>query len=188
MTSPLTGDLLAAYALLAYTAVERLVELAFARRNTRRLCAAGAIEVGAGHYPLFVLLHTAWFASLALSLDPAVCVDPWLVALFGLLQIARLWIIRTLGRFWTTRIITLPGAPLIRTGPYRFLRHPNYLLVVAEIAVLPLAFGLIAQALIFSALNGLLIAHRMRVEAAALAPRQAIEKGNSTCAAQPSRS
>ena len=184
----MTGNLLAAYALLAYTAGERLVELAYAQRNTRRLRAAGAIEVGAGHYPLFVLLHGAWLVSLALSVGAAVRVDPWLIGLFALLQLARLWIIRTLGRFWTTRIITLPGAPLVRTGPYRFLRHPNYLLVVVEIAVLPLAFGLIAQALIFSALNGLLIAHRMRVEAAALAPRQAIEKGTSSCAAQPSRS
>jgi methyltransferase len=182
------SHLLAAYALLAYTACERLVELAYARRNTRRLLAAGAIEVGAGHYPLFVLLHGAWLASLALSIDAGVRVEPWLVALYGLLQLVRLWIIRTLGRYWTTRVITLPGAPLIRTGPYRFLRHPNYLLVMAEIAVLPLAFGLVAQALIFSALNGLLIFHRVRVEATALAPRQAIEKGTRTCAAQPSRS
>jgi methyltransferase len=184
----MTGNLLIAYALLAYVAGERLAELAYARRNTRRLCAAGAIEVGARHYPLFILLHAAWLASLALSIDGQVPVDPWLVALFALLQLARLWIIQTLGRFWTTRIITLPGAPLVRAGPYRFLRHPNYLLVVVEIAVLPLAFGLIAQALIFSALNGLLIAYRVRIEAAALAPRHAIEKGTSTCAAQPSRS
>lgn len=184
----LTGNLLVAYGLLAYTACGRLVELAYARRNTRRLRAAGAIEIGAGHYPLFVLLHGAWLASLALSVGPDVRVEPWLVALFALLQLARLWIIRTLGRFWTTRIMTLPGAPLVRSGPYRFLRHPNYLVVVAEIAVLPLAFGLVAQALIFSVLNGLLIAYRIRVEAAALASRQAIEKGTRTCAAQPSRS
>jgi methyltransferase len=184
----MTGGLLAAYGLLGYTAGERLVELAIAARNTRRLRAAGAIEVGAGHYPLIVLLHTAWLASLALSVGADTRIDPWLVALFGVLQLGRLWIIWTLGRFWTTRIITLPGAPLVRTGPYRFLRHPNYLLVVAEIAVLPLAFGLVLQALIFSALNGLLIAHRIRVEAAALAPRQAVEKGDRTCAAQPSRS
>jgi len=184
----MTGNFLIAYALLAYVAGERLIELAYARRNTRRLRAAGAIEVGARHYPAFILLHAAWLASLALSVDGQIPVDPWLVALFGLLQLARLWIIRTLGRFWTTRIITLPGAPLVRAGPYRFLRHPNYVLVVAEIAVLPLAFGLVAQALIFSALNGLLIAYRVRIEAAALAPRRAIERGTPRCAAQPSRS
>jgi methyltransferase len=188
MTDSVTGTMLAAYVLLALTAVERLVELAYARHNTRRLRAAGAIEVGARHYPLFILLHGGWLATLAFSIDAAVRIDPWLITLFALLQLGRLWIVRTLGRFWTTRVITLPGAPLVRTGPYRFIRHPNYLLVVAEIAALPLALGLIWQALIFSALNGLLLAHRMRVEAAALAPRQAIEKGTPTCAAQPSRS
>ncbi|MEJ0070048.1 MAG: isoprenylcysteine carboxylmethyltransferase family protein [Pseudomonadota bacterium] len=176
-----------AYALLAVVAGARLAELALARRNTRRLRAAGGIEVGAAHYPLFILLHGAWLTSLVLSVGPTTRIDPWLVALFGLLQIGRVWIIRTLGRFWTTRIITVPGAPLICTGPYRFLRHPNYLLVSAEIAVLPLAVGAIWQALLFSVLNGLLLLYRMRVEAAALAPRQAIERGNRSCAAQPFR-
>jgi methyltransferase len=175
------------YLVLAVVAAERLAELAYARRNTRRLRNAGAIEVGAAHYPLFVVLHGAWLAVLAASVGPATRIDPWLITLFGLLQLGRLWVIVTLGRFWTTRIITLPGAPLVRSGPYRILRHPNYLVVVAEIAVLPLAFGQVAQALIFSALNGLLLWHRIRLEATALAPRQAVEKGNLPCVARPSR-
>jgi methyltransferase len=183
----MTRDMALAYALLAAVAGLRLFELALARRNTRRLRAAGGIEIGAAHYPLFVLLHAGWLASLALSIDATTRIDLWLVALFGLLQFGRIWIIRTLGGFWTTRIITLPDAPLIDTGPYRFLRHPNYVLVIAEIAVLPLAIGGIWQALLFSVLNGLLLRHRIRVEATALAPRRTIERGTRSCAAQPFR-
>src|SRR5260221_10264524 len=166
-----------AYIILGFVAAERLVELAHARRNTRRLVAAGGVEAGARHYPLFIVLHGAWLGSIAWAIDDAVRVDPWLLALFALLQLARLWIIGTLGRFWTTRVITLPGAPLVHRGPYRFLRHPNYLVVSLEIAVLPLIFGLVWQALIFFVLSGLLLRHRMRIEAAALAARQAIQKG-----------
>jgi len=168
-----------AYALLGLIAVERLAELAWARRNTRRLISAGAVEVGASHYPVLVVLHAAWLASLALSVDATTRLAPWWLGLFGALQIGRLWVFLTLGRFWTTRVITLPQAPLVRHGSYRFLRHPNYVVVMLEIAVLPLAFGLPWQALIFSGLNGLLLWHRVRIEAAALAPRQAIEKGTS---------
>lgn len=151
--------------------VQRLAEVAWARRNQRRLRAAGAIETGAGHYPLFFLLHGAWLAALAL-LVPADATVSWpLLAVFALLQLGRLWVIATLGRYWTTRIITLPGAPLVRTGPYRWLRHPNYCIVAAEIAVLPLAFGAWQIALVFSVLNALLLRHRIRVEQQALALR-----------------
>jgi methyltransferase len=177
-----------AYAIIALVAAERLVELAYARRNTARLIAAGGVEAGAAHYPAFVLLHAAWLAGMALSVDRATPVEPWLIGLFGALQLARLWIVASLGRFWTTRVITLPGAALVRRGPYRYLSHPNYLVVGLEIAALPLAFGLVWQALIFSALNGLLLRHRMRVETAALAPRQAIEKGTAPCGVPPVQS
>ena len=95
-----------------------------------------------------------------------------LLALFVLLQAGRLWVIASLGRFWTTRIITVPGAPLIRRGPYRWLKHPNYLVVAGEIAVLPLAFGLWQVAVVFSVLNALLLWHRIRWENRALAPRR----------------
>ena len=150
---------------------QRLGEVAWARRNERRLRAAGGVEVGAGHYPLFFLLHGAWLAALAL-LVPAEAPVFWpLLALFALLQLGRLWVIATLGRYWTTRIITLPGAPLVRRGPYRWLRHPNYCIVAAEIAVLPLAFGAWQIALVFSVLNALLLRHRIRLEERALAPR-----------------
>ena len=177
-----------AYAIIGGVAAARLLELGYARRNTARLLARGGVEVGAAHYPAFVLLHAAWLAALALSVDRASPVEPWLIGVFAALQAARLWIVASLGRFWTTRVITLPGAPLVQRGPYRFLRHPNYLVVGLEIAVLPLAFGLVWQALIFSALNGLLLRHRMRVETAALAPRQAIEKGTAPCGVPPVQS
>ncbi len=97
-----------------------------------------------------------------------------LLAVFALLQAARLWVIASLGRYWTTRIITLPGAPIVRRGPYRWLRHPNYAIVAAEIAVLPLAFGAWPIAVVFSGLNALLLRHRIRLEEQALAPRATV--------------
>lgn len=126
----------------------------------------GVIEIGARHYPLFFLLHGAWLASLAL-LVPANAPLFWpLLLAFVLLQAARLWVIASLGRYWTTRIITLPGAPIVRRGPYRWLRHPNYAIVAAQIAVLPLVFGAwpIALSSVFSVLNTLLLRHRIRLE------------------------
>jgi methyltransferase len=95
-----------------------------------------------------------------------------LIVLFALLQVGRLWVLLTLGRYWTTRIITLPDRPLITAGPYRWLRHPNYLVVAIEIPLLPLAFGAWKVALIWGALNGLLLAYRMRIEEHALLPRR----------------
>lgn len=152
-------------------ALQRLAELAYARRNQARLLAAGGREVGAGHYPLLMLVHAGWLAALWLWVPADAPVHWPLLALFLLLQLARLWVVASLGRYWTTRIVTVPGAPLVRRGPYRFLRHPNYLVVALEIAILPLAFGAWAIAILFSLLNGTLLAWRIRVEEAALAGR-----------------
>jgi methyltransferase len=119
------------YWTICLVALQRLAELAWARRNTARLRRLGAIEADAVGYPLFVLLHAAWLAGLALS-APAATRPCWpILGLFALLQLGRLWVILSLGRWWTTRILTLPGAPLVQTGPFRWLQHPNYLLVVA---------------------------------------------------------
>jgi methyltransferase len=162
------------YWTIALVGVQRLAELAWAGRNTARLRRLGAIEADAGGYPYFVVLHLSWLASLAL-LVPAAAAPLWpLLGLFALLQLARLWVIGSLGRYWTTRVLTLPGAPLVRTGPFRWLRHPNYLLVIAEIAALPLAFGAVTVAAAFSALNLLLIARRIYIEDRALAPRRGL--------------
>lgn len=156
---------------LGLVAAQRLGELVLARQNTRRLKAAGAIEIGAGHYPLFVLLHGGWLVALTVFTPWTTFPNPWLVGLFVLLQLGRVWVIATLGRFWTTRIITLPGAPLVRRGPYRFVRHPNYWIASLELAVLPLAFGQIWIALVWSVANALLVRHRVRVEEGALSER-----------------
>ncbi|WP_044563823.1 isoprenylcysteine carboxyl methyltransferase family protein [Azospirillum sp. B4] len=153
-------------------AVQRLAVLWVANRNTRSLLDQGGQKVGRAHYPLFIMLHSAWLAALFLFV-PADAPIVWpLVALLIPLQLMRYWVIRTLGPYWTTRIITLPQAPLVRGGPFRFIRHPNYCVVVAEIAALPLAFGAWRLALAFSLANALLLAHRIRVEEAALAPRR----------------
>lgn len=161
------------HVVICLVAVQRLGELTLAARNTRALFAAGGVELDAASYPLFIVLHAAWLASLALFV-PAPAPISWpLLVLFGLLQIGRIWVIASLGGCWTTRLIVLPDRPLVTGGPYRFLRHPNYLIVVAEIAVLPLAFGAIAIAVVFSAANLALMARRIALEERALAPRRA---------------
>jgi methyltransferase len=154
-------------AVLAFITVQRMAELALARRNTRLLLAKGAIEVGRAHYAVMVGLHAAWLFGLWL-LAPAREPDLLLLTVFGLLQLARIWVLLTLRSRWTTRIIILPGAPLVQAGPYRFLRHPNYWVVAAEILVLPLAFGLVAFAVAFPFLNAILLRVRIRAEDAAL--------------------
>ncbi|MSO93423.1 MAG: hypothetical protein EXQ86_08505 [Rhodospirillales bacterium] len=159
------------YAVLTLVAAQRFAELALARWNTRRLFAAGAVEAGAGHYPLIVALHAAWIVAIAVLVPADAPASVPLLGAFFLLQGARLWVIASLGRFWTTRIVTLPGAPLIRRGPYRFIRHPNYLVVALEIPLLPLAFGVGEIALVFGLANTALLWHRMRVEDTALDPR-----------------
>jgi methyltransferase len=160
--------------LLAFVTLQRLAELALARRNTMALFARGAREVAAGHYPYMVALHAAWLIGLWLLAIGKPIHLPWLAA-FLFLQALRLWVLATLGKRWTTRIIVLAGAPLIRSGPYRFVRHPNYAIVVGEIAALPLAFGMPLYALVFSVVNAAVLAVRIRAEDAALRPRTILE-------------
>lgn len=157
--------------ILALVVVQRLAELALASRNTGRLLGRGGREVGRDHYPLFILLHASWLAAIALT-TPLTREPSWpLVGAFVVLQLLRVWVIATLGPYWTTRVITLDDAPIVRSGPYRFVRHPNYWVVSAEIAVLPLAFNDWAIAFVWSILNALLLWHRIRIETAALAQR-----------------
>jgi methyltransferase len=154
--------------------VQRVIELVWAHRNTARLRQMGGVEADAEGYPYFVLLHAGWLVSLALFVSAAAQPVWPLLALFALLQLGRLWVISSLGQYWTTRILTLPDAPLVHTGPFRWFRHPNYLLVIAEIAVLPLAFGAVAIAVLFSTLNLMLIVRRIRIEESVLAPRRGL--------------
>jgi methyltransferase len=153
--------------LLAYLTVQRLAELWWAKQNEGRLMAAGAIEYSHSHLPLIILLHAAWMAGLwLLAYDRPV--EPFFLALFVVLQLARFWVLATLGRRWTIRIIVVPGERLVARGPYRFLRHPNYAVVTGEIAVVPLALGLPVYALVFSVLNAGMLAIRITAENAAL--------------------
>jgi methyltransferase len=155
----------AAY-LLTFITVQRLAELWLAQRNTRALMQAGAIEFGAAHYPMIVALHAAWLTGLWLGINQSI--DRWWLAAFVVLQAARIWVIASLGPRWTTRIIVLPGAPLVARGPYRLLRHPNYVVVALEIAVVPLALGMPLFAAAFFVLNLALLAIRIRAEEQAL--------------------
>ena len=153
--------------ILALVSLQRLGELWLSNRNSRRLFAQGAHEFGASHYSLIVAVHVMWLGALW-WLAPGRPVDGFWLALFVLLQLARIWVITTLGPRWTTRIIVLPDAPLVRRGPYRFVDHPNYLVVVGEIATLPLTFGLWQVALLFTLLNAAVLWIRIREENRAL--------------------
>jgi methyltransferase len=153
---------------LSFLVVQRLSELVIARRNTAHLLANGAREVAPGHYPLIVAMHMAWiFALIAFGYDQSVHLV-WLV-MFALLQGLRIWILTTLGRRWTTRII-VTDTPLVARGPYRWMRHPNYVLVVLEVAVAPLVLGLWWVAVVFSILNAAVLTIRIRAEDHAIRP------------------
>ena len=156
-----------AYLVLGLVTLQRLGELVLAEINTRTLLARGAKEAAPGHYPMVVALHAAWLIGLWL-LAPGRPVEPVWLGLFLVLQALRVWVIASLGRRWTTRIIVLPGASLVREGPYRYVAHPNYLVVIGEIVALPMAFGLLMLALVFSLLNGAVLWVRIRAESRAL--------------------
>ncbi|MEJ6399415.1 isoprenylcysteine carboxyl methyltransferase family protein [Yoonia sp. 208BN28-4] len=156
---------------LGFIIVQRLSELVIAKRNTKRLLAKGAYEVGASHYPVMVVMHSAWIACLVfVGFDEAVAFG-WL-ALFAVLQVFRVWILGSLGARWTTRIIILEE-PLVVRGPFKYVSHPNYMLVVAEIIVAPMVLGLVWVAVIFTVLNAAMLWVRIGVEHKALAPLRA---------------
>lgn len=163
-----------AYLIVLLVALQRIVEAMYGSRNARALLQRGGIEAGRRHYPLVVLLHTSWLMAMALGIGRDTRIRPVPFALFGVMQILRIWVLATLGRFWTTRVITVPGERLVERGPYRFVRHPNYLVVIAEIALLPLALGQVRTAVVFSVLNICMLVWRIRVENAALTDRMLV--------------
>ena len=150
--------------LLVYIVVQRLGELVHASRNTKRLLSEGGVEHGADHYHYFIFLHSAWIAVIALLVDPQHDIHPVMLALFAGTQLLRLWTLASIGRWWTTRIISAPHFDRVKRGPYRYISHPNYLVVVFEIAIVPLMLGLPWVALLFSVLNAILLRHRIGVE------------------------
>ena len=153
--------------ILALVTLQRLGELWLSNRNTSRLLARGAHEVGAKHYPLIVAVHLFWLAALW-WLAPGLPVRWFWLGVYVLLQAGRIWVLATLGPRWTTRIVVVPNEPLVRRGPYRFVNHPNYVVVAGEIAVLPLVFGLWDLALVFTFLNAAALAIRIPEENRAL--------------------
>ena len=155
------------YVIMAFVTAQRLAELMIDRRNTTRLLAAGAREVGARHYPAMVAMHASWLAALWFTVGGK-AVNLALLAVFAVLQLLRIWVLATLGPRWTTRIIVTNNAPLVKKGPFRFLRHPNYAVVTAEIAVLPLVFGLVWIAVLFTLLNAAMLYVRIGAENRAL--------------------
>ena len=153
--------------ILALVTAQRGAELILSRHNTRELMTRGAIEVAAGHYPLMVAVHAAWLAALwVFGHDQPINLAA--LAVYLALQVLRGWVMTTLGPRWTTRIIVLPDAPLVASGPYRYLRHPNYAVVAGEIAVLPLMLHLPEIAVTFTTLNAIVLFIRIRAEDRAL--------------------
>jgi methyltransferase len=166
--------------ILGVVLLQRLAELYIARRNTERLLAAGGVEHSAGEYPLIVMMHAVFLAALVYTVPSYSEVNLAWLAVYVALQVLRVWTMASLGRYWTTRIITLPREPLVRSGPYRYVRHPNYIVVVGEIAVLPLIFDQYLIAAVFTVLNAGLLYQRIRTEDAVLAERRVTAKaGNS---------
>ena len=171
-------------ALIALVVVERLVELRLSRRNIRQLKSQGAIEVGSDHYPAMVVMHTLFLISAPLEvwLLARPFILPLALAMLALLGVAmalRYWVIATLEGRWTTRVLCLPGAPLVATGPYRFMRHPNYLAVVIETFSLPMVHTAWMTATLFSLANTFVLRQRIRVEDKALQRYSAVFEDSS---------
>ena len=161
------------YGVLFALVLQRLLEMRRSRRNTERIKAAGGYEHAAEHYKWMILLHATWF--LCMVAEVAVLnaeMIPWLAVVAGIGvvagQLLRLAAIRTLGERWTTRIMIVPNAPVISDGLYRYIRHPNYLGVILEIACVPLMHGAYRTAALFSVLNGALLWVRIKAEEEAL--------------------
>ena len=161
-----------AYLILALVALQRATELIIDGRNTCALLARGGVEFAPQHYPLLIVLHVAWLVTIVVMLPSPATIHWFALGPYLVLQALRAWTLLSLGQYWTTRIISLPNAPLVGKGPYHFLRHPNYWIVVGEVALLPLVFAETWVAITFTVLNALLIGWRIRKEDEALAPRR----------------
>ena len=160
---------------LGLIALERVAELLLSRRNARRARAAGAVEAGRGHYPVMVAFHTLFLVSCAAEVVLLPRAFPGALgwAALGLALLAqglRYWAVVSLGARWNTRVLVWPGVPPVTSGPYRFLRHPNYLAVVLEMVAVPLVYGAWVTAVVFSLGNAFLLSVRIRSEERALGP------------------
>lgn len=152
--------------------LQRGLEEVHSQKNTRRLLQQGAQEAGRDYYPVVAVTHLAWIASLAFFIPSSASLYTLPLIFFLSLQPMRYWIIATLGRYWTHRIISLENAPIVSRGPYRFFRHPNYVVTLAETMLLPLAFGQFALAGIFTMLWGAVLRYKVHLEDGTLATRR----------------
>jgi methyltransferase len=152
--------------------LQRGLEEVYSSANTKRLLAEGAREAGAEYYPIVATTHLGWIASLFLLVSPNANISWPLLMLYALLQVARYWVIGSLGRYWTHRIITLPDAPVVKRGPYKYIRHPNYVITLLETFLLPLVFGAWGLALIMTAIWAAVLHYKILLEDAALASRR----------------
>jgi methyltransferase len=152
--------------------LQRGLEELYSARNTARLIADGGREAGRDYYPVVAITHLGWIAAIFLLIPAAAAVFWPLLVLYLALQVVRYWVIATLGRYWTHRIITLQRAPIVRAGPYQYLRHPNYAVTIAETFLLPLVFGEAAIAVIFGCIWSAVLYYKILLEDAALAERR----------------
>ena len=159
------------YFILVFVIIQRLVELLIAKRNEKSMLAKGAYEVGASHYPFMILLHVSFFISFIVEVvyfKSILAPHYSLLLVFLLLQLLRVWCLVSLGTFWNTKILILPGANVVVKGPYAYIRHPNYLVVCLEIAILPLMFQAYVTAIAFTILNIIMLSVRIPIEEKAL--------------------
>ena len=161
------------FAIVAFVVLQRVAELIYSERNIARLTAEGGVVVAEPAYAWIVAVHAGWIAALGFGIPGDAPVSMPMLLVYAVLLGLRVWVMASLGRYWSTRIVTLPGAPVVRKGPYRFLRHPNYVVVAAEIFVVPLIFGAWLIAIVFSVLNGAVLWLRIVREDAVLSERRA---------------
>jgi len=158
------------YYFLSFLIVIRIVELIISRNNEKWLRSEGAIEYGREHYKFFIFFHTGFFITLILeyNLSPFSGIKYIPLFFFFIVQIFRLSIFKTLGKYWNTRILVIPGRNLVKKGLYRYLKHPNYIIVIFEFILIPLSFSLLYSMIIFSILNLILLSVRIKAENKAL--------------------
>lgn len=159
---------------ISFVILQRIIELFIAKHNERWLLSRGAVEYGRDHYKYIVILHVAFLLSIIIEYFlhgryyELNLISYILLAVFIILQFLRVWVLTSLGRYWCTRVYRIPGAPLIYSGIYRYFKHPNYMVVIGEILVLPLIFNLYFTCIIFTILNVVVLTYRVRVENKAL--------------------
>ena len=155
---------------VSFVILLRIAELSVARRNEKWMLQNGAVEYGKKHYPFIIALHSLFFVSLIVeySMQQTPSFSLIFLLIYLLLIVFKVWIIASLGKFWNTKIFRIQNYPLINKGPYKYIKHPNYIIVIAEIALIPLIFQLYYTALIFTLLNAIMLSVRIKEENLAL--------------------